>query len=463
MDRMKDTIARLADQRAREVRRGRAASRSSAGRPDDPDPRPTVPRPPAANPPAPTAQPPQQPLAQQRQGARPAPTLPLARRPTPPPAIRAARGGERRAAGPQPLRPPIPADALDAGVDNETPVEDRILELPARPRTAGAAGAAKAAASPISPLRRPRAASASMGDSGMGRPEAAEAPRSSGAGEMASLGGAMQDYLAALARRRQSRAGDAAAPARARAAKPRRAPAEDVCPVCHGAGYYRMDVPVGDPSFGQPIPCACKEREIEERRRRNLDRFFSLKPFSTKTFETFDTAVPGVREAYEVARRFADNVAGLSSDEPRWLLLMGGYGTGKTHLAAAVAHRWLAAGQSVFFAVVPDLLDHLRAAFAPSSEMPYDEMFDTIREVELLVLDDLGAENGTAWATEKLFQLINYRYNEGLPTVITTNQQLHTRMDERIRSRLSDLSLVQSVIIKAQDRRPRNTGTARRR
>jgi len=280
---------------------------------------------------------------------------------------------------------------------------------------------------------------------------------------MTALGSAMQGYLTVLARRRQSRTSETATPTRARAAAPRRAPAENVCPVCHGAGYYRLDVPVGDPSFGQPIPCACKEREIEERRRRNLDRFFSLKPFSAKTFETFDVTLPGVREAYEVARRFAENVAGLSSDEPRWLLLMGGYGTGKTHLAAAVAHRWLAAGQSVFFAVVPDLLDHLRAAFAPSSEVPYDEMFDTIREVELLVLDDLGAENGTAWATEKLFQLINYRYNEGLPTVITTNQQLHTRMDERIRSRLSDLSLVQSVTIKAQDRRPRNTGTARRR
>jgi DNA replication protein DnaC len=358
------------------------------------------------------------------------------------------------------LRPPIPADALDTDATSDAPVEDRILELPLRSR---ASAATKAAASPISPLRRPRAASASMGDDGVGPREAAEAPHSPGAGEMTSLNGAMQDYLAALARRRQSRAGDAPAKSRTRAEAKRAAPADDACPICHGAGYYRLDVPVGDPSFGQPIPCACKEREIEERRRRNLDRFFSLKPFSAKTFETFDAALPGVREAYEVARRFAENVAGLSSDEPRWLLLMGGYGTGKTHLAAAVAHRWLAAGQSVFFAVVPDLLDHLRAAFAPSSEVPYDEMFDTIREVELLVLDDLGAENGTAWATEKLFQLINYRYNEGLPTVITTNQQLHTRMDERIRSRLSDLSLVQSVTIKAQDRRPRNTGTARRR
>src|SRR5690242_12665786 len=134
MDRMKDTIARLADQRARDVRRSRAAARAGATNHDAPDPRSTASRPPAATPPAttppvsasaagtpaaprrvvqrpaaPTPQPPQQTPAQQRQGARPAPTvpaLPPTRRLTPPPAIRAARGGERRAATPQPLRPP---------------------------------------------------------------------------------------------------------------------------------------------------------------------------------------------------------------------------------------------------------------------------------------------------------------------------------------------------------------------
>lgn len=231
----------------------------------------------------------------------------------------------------------------------------------------------------------------------------------------------------------------------------------DVCPHCGGAGYVRRDVPVGDPNFGQPLLCVCKEQELDERRRREderrrheLDRFFSLQPFSEKTFETFDPGLPGMREPFEAARAYAENPNG-------WLVLMGGYGTGKTHLAAAIAHRRLAAGTSVYFAVVTELLDHLRAAFAPASQVTYDEMFDKIREVELLVLDDLGAENSTAWATEKLFQLINYRYNLRIPTVITTNNQLHAHMDPRLRSRLSDLSLVQNITMKAQDHRPRNT------
>jgi len=66
--------------------------------------------------------------------------------------------------------------------------------------------------------------------------------------------------------------------------------------------------------------------------------------------------------------------------------------------------------------------------------------------------------DSTAWATEKLFQLINYRYNYRMPTVITTNHRLLAQMDERIRSRLSDLGLVRHVVIEAADYRERHTG-----
>jgi DNA replication protein DnaC len=228
-------------------------------------------------------------------------------------------------------------------------------------------------------------------------------------------------------------------------------PAKAVCPICGGAGYLRQELPPGDPFFGQPVPCKCKERELEERRWQELKRFSSLEPFADKTFETFHATVPGVREAYDIARRYA------SDPSQGWLVLSGPYGCGKTHLAAAVAHHHLATQRPVFFAVVPDLLHQLRAAFGPNSEISHDAMFDAIREVELLVLDDLGAENGTAWAQEKLFQIINYRYNYRMPTVVTTNHQLQTRLDERLRSRLSDLSFVQYVVIKSGDYRPRNT------
>jgi DNA replication protein DnaC len=227
--------------------------------------------------------------------------------------------------------------------------------------------------------------------------------------------------------------------------------AAGVCPHCHGAGYVRLDVPVGDPAFGQAVRCRCKEQQIEERDRSNLRRLSNLDPFREKTFEAFDVTLPGMREAFDIARHYANDPMG-------WLVFRGNYGCGKTHLAAAIANIAEQNGVPVVFAIVPDLLDHLRATFAPNSDTPYDALFDKVREVQLLVLDDFGAENSTAWATEKLFQLINYRYNYRMPTVITTNHRLLAHMDERIRSRLSDLGLVRHVVIEAADYRERHTG-----
>jgi DNA replication protein DnaC len=69
-----------------------------------------------------------------------------------------------------------------------------------------------------------------------------------------------------------------------------------------------------------------------------------------------------------------------------------------------------------------------------------------------LILDDLGAHASTPWAQEKLFQLLNHRYNAQLPTVITTNQRLE-ELDPRLRSRLQDVGLVNHVLILAPDYR----------
>src|SRR5262249_52018725 len=140
----------------------------------------------------------------------------------------------------------------------------------------------------------------------------------------------------------------------------------------------------------------------------------SLTSFPDKTFDRFDPNVPGVRRAYLCAVEYAQRPQG-------WFALFGGYGTGKTHLAAAIGNEVLRRQQPVIFAVVPDLLDHLRATFGPDSAVRYDDRFEMIRKVALLILDDLGTENTTAWAREKLYQLINYRYNDALPTVITCN------------------------------------------
>jgi DNA replication protein DnaC len=171
---------------------------------------------------------------------------------------------------------------------------------------------------------------------------------------------------------------------------------------------------------------------------------------------TFDSFIPAgsalnelqqsnLRRAYEAALNYARDPQG-------WLLFRGGYGCGKTHLAAAIANYRLERGQPAVFVVIPDLLDHLRGAYSPHSETSYDERFAEVRDCPLLILDDLGTESNTPWADEKLFQIFNYRYNAKLPTVITTNHQLE-EIDARIRSRLTSTDLVHMVSIMAPDYR----------
>ena len=232
-------------------------------------------------------------------------------------------------------------------------------------------------------------------------------------------------------------------------------PAQNACPICHGAGFLRLDVQVGHPAFGRAVPCACREREVMRRRRDELWRLSRLEAFADMTFDRFNANWPGTREAFDVARRYADE------QDPPWLVLSGPCGSGKTHLAAAIANARFQQGEVVLFTVVPQLLDHLRATFAPTSETTYDALFEKVREAGLLVLDDLGAEQTTAWAQEKLFQIINHRYIHRLPTVITTNQSMQM-LDDRIRSRASDIRLVRHVVIQAEDFRPRNVTPRRR-
>ena len=230
------------------------------------------------------------------------------------------------------------------------------------------------------------------------------------------------------------------------------AQAAEICTECGGVGWLTKQVPYGDPDFARLFPCRCKQAELAHKRRADLERLSNLAAFRDKTFASFDQLVPGVQAVYQRTLAFAQRPEG-------WLTLLGPYGCGKTHLAAAVAHAVLGHGVPVLFVVVPDLLDHLRATFNPESTVSYDERFDLVRNVGLLVLDDLGTESATLWAREKLYQLINHRYNERLPTIFTSNVRLE-QFDQRIASRMYDPAVNGEVIqIQAADYRRRLTKT----
>ena len=200
---------------------------------------------------------------------------------------------------------------------------------------------------------------------------------------------------------------------------------EPPCPICGGVGYFMPDLPPGHPDFGKAVPCKCREQKRLKRQLQALKKVGTLEMMERLTFDTFipepthlsAQKAHNLRRAYETCRRYAQEPDG-------WLLLTGTYGCGKTHLAAAIAHARLALGEPVIFMVVPDLLDHLRAAFNPQSELSYDELFEQLCSTALLILDDLGAQSSTPWAQEKLFQLLNHRYNAHLATVLNKNKRL---------------------------------------
>ena len=217
------------------------------------------------------------------------------------------------------------------------------------------------------------------------------------------------------------------------------------CALCQDRGWNTPDVPPGDPAFGRRLVCECQQPQIELERHDRLVRYSNLANLTRSTFETLDprgrAADPESRELFaaarEAAERFAESAEG-------WLLISGPNGSGKTHLAAAIANRVIERGRPALFVHVPDLLDHLRAAFSPQAEISYDDLFEQVRNAPLLVLDELGSHSATPWAEEKLRQIINHRFNAQLPTVVTTTAREH-ELDPYLRVRLTDPQLSLTV------------------
>ena len=171
----------------------------------------------------------------------------------------------------------------------------------------------------------------------------------------------------------------------------------------------------------------------------------------TMTFDNFDwkrVNLPleqreNLDKAFHLALDFAKSPEG-------WLVFQGDNGCGKTHLAAAIVNYRYQNKKPALFIVVPDFLDHLRSTFSPETKISYDQLFESVKNTPLLVLDDFGKQTTTPWAQEKLYQVINYRYNAQLPTVITTNCS-SDELDSPILSRFADQQISTLFTIIAPD------------
>lgn len=215
-----------------------------------------------------------------------------------------------------------------------------------------------------------------------------------------------------------------------------------VCPyaICDGSGWV-----VADEDEQVARPCKCRARRIERARARGVSatlprRFrgvsFDRPPVSEMARE------PGARRTVAEVREFCEQVE-ERLDRGAGLWIQGPTGTGKTTLAMLASKSALDAGRTAAIYSLPGLLARIRRTFdAEAGEDTYFTFFQRLVSVDLLHLDDLGAENRTEWVLEQLYSIIDRRYSDERSIVVTTNleePELFEQLGERIVSRLTEI------------------------
>lgn len=164
-----------------------------------------------------------------------------------------------------------------------------------------------------------------------------------------------------------------------------------------------------------------RQREEDERKRRiqtQLARSGMKSRFLTRTFANFQTNTQRRTQAARTAREYADNFT-AHRENGDGLYIEGTYGTGKTHLAAAISIQLMEQGYSVIFGTADDLLREIKATFDDNGSE--QKVLERFKHCDLLVIDDLGKEQATDWSTAQLYAIINDRYECQKPLIITTN------------------------------------------
>jgi DNA replication protein DnaC len=210
---------------------------------------------------------------------------------------------------------------------------------------------------------------------------------------------------------------------------------ETACPlgVCDGSGWIPGPEDVAR-------PCECREQRIRRGRVRGIS---SVIPPRYRGV-SFDR--PPITEiepmVVRVVRSWAEDLD-ANLDAGRGLWLMGDTGTGKTTLAMAVSKASLEAGRSVAIYSLPKLLARIRRTYdAEPGGDSYLAFFERLGAVDLLHIDDLGAEKSSEWVLEQLYVLVNERYEAQRSILVTTNldqQQLEDQIGARTVSRLVEI------------------------
>ena len=206
---------------------------------------------------------------------------------------------------------------------------------------------------------------------------------------------------------------------------------ESVCEFCGGIGYILVEG-----KGAQPCKCQSDAKYQENMRNARIP-----KKFSNKFLDNFKTPTKKADEIVQFIQAWIDSY----SPGGKGLFLVGDVGSGKTHIAVAILKELIARGFTGLYYNVVDLLKDIRATMSKDYQVSEYQILDETCNVDVLVLDDIGAEKTSDWVLDRIYHIINKRYESQVTTIVTSNfnyDENEARVGKRIASRLKEMCIM---------------------
>lgn len=213
------------------------------------------------------------------------------------------------------------------------------------------------------------------------------------------------------------------------------------CEKCSGFGYVKTPKGV--------VPCECARREVADF---EIEKARIPSRYEYSTLDTFEL-YPDVRDVVHKAKKF---VSEYSEKSHSGLFICGSTGSGKTHIAVGILKALIEQGYDGVFYNIVDLLDEIRSTYNPENPTNPKSRLDQDMKRQVIVLDDFGVQKTSAWVADRLYALINRRYQDCKTLIITSNfklDDLKVKIDARIYSRMNEM--LEPIEFKSNDFRRR--------